>query len=62
MKTFINFYLLPSLFFLLLTLSQLTDHSVKITSLAAGGSISLGLFAGFILHLGTLVAKKVKNR
>ncbi|WP_088102696.1 hypothetical protein [Halalkalibacter urbisdiaboli] len=61
MKTFFNFYIIPALIFLLLTTSQLREPTLQEITMAALGGISVGLFAGLVLHMAILIGKKMKK-
>ncbi|WP_017728701.1 hypothetical protein [Halalkalibacterium ligniniphilum] len=62
MKTLFNFYLLPPLLFILLAVPQLENPTVREFFLGVLGSISVGLLAGFTLHMATVIGKKLRNR
>ncbi|MFC0561769.1 hypothetical protein [Halalkalibacter alkalisediminis] len=61
MKRVLSYYYLPVVFFLLLSLSQLTERDSKTIFLTILASVAIGLFSGFVLHLVTLVMKKVSK-
>jgi len=61
MKRVLSYYYLPVVFFLLLSLSQLTERDSQTILLTILASVAIGLFSGFVLHLVTLVMKKVSS-
>ncbi|MFC0473713.1 hypothetical protein ACFFHM_25175 [Halalkalibacter kiskunsagensis] len=61
MKQVLSYYLLPIVFFLLLSFSQLHQPDSKAVLMTTLASISIGLLAGFVLHITMIIKKKVSK-
>ncbi|KGA98054.1 hypothetical protein AJ85_07135 [Alkalihalobacillus alcalophilus ATCC 27647 = CGMCC 1.3604] len=60
MKLPVYLYILIPLFFLFLSLGQPSSFETNIWMVILG-SLSLGLFVGFVIHIATLFSKKIKK-
>ncbi|WP_332694091.1 hypothetical protein [Halalkalibacter lacteus] len=61
MKQVLSYYLLPVVFFLLLSFSQLYQPDSHIVLMTIAASISIGLLSGFVLHIAIIIKKKVSK-
>lgn len=61
MKRIVPYYYVPAGIFLLLSLAKVTEPTVKNILMTVIGSIVIGLFAGFVFHMATIVMKKVSK-
>ncbi|MDT8862039.1 hypothetical protein N0O92_17655 [Alkalihalobacillus sp. MEB130] len=61
MKRVSSYYLLPTVFFLLLSASQLYEESIHTIFMTILGSICLGLLTGFVIHIAMIIKRKVSK-
>ncbi|MED1600607.1 hypothetical protein [Alkalihalophilus marmarensis] len=61
MKPFVQFYLVVPAVFMLLTSLQFAEGSAGEIVMGLLGAASVGLFAGFVLHMAVLIGKKLKK-
>ncbi|MCM3712618.1 hypothetical protein M3202_00855 [Alkalihalobacillus oceani] len=58
MKRLLSFYLFPPLILILLSISSM-ERPIANIGMTILASTVLGLFAGFIFHIATLIGKKL---
>ncbi|NEU31495.1 hypothetical protein GN156_12045 [bacterium LRH843] len=61
MKRVLPYYYVPAIAFTLLSLAQLNDLTMKHIVMTILASIFMGLFAGFIFHIATILRKKLSK-
>ncbi|MCL7747017.1 hypothetical protein [Halalkalibacter alkaliphilus] len=61
MKKVASYYLLPVVFFLLLSASQLYGQTLQAILMTILGSACMGLLTGFVIHIAMIVKKKVSK-
>ncbi|WP_100371901.1 hypothetical protein [Bacillus sp. FJAT-45037] len=61
MKSFVQFYLIIPVVFILLTTLQLQGETIQDYILSISGAAAVGLFAGFVLHMAMIISKKIKK-
>ncbi|ARK29154.1 hypothetical protein BkAM31D_04390 [Halalkalibacter krulwichiae] len=62
MKKVLSYYYLPVVFFLLLSLAQLTEFTLTAFLVTILASVAIGLFCGFVLHLVTIIMKNISQK